>query len=133
MLLIYWLEDHPRFGERVGEILMRMQERQDELLTSAFAVGEVLSGPYKRGVMAEVARVEEVMHSQFIAVLPFTIESVGHYARIRARLGVKPADAIHLACAAEAKVDLFLTNDSMLVGKVVPGIQFIAGLNTDLL
>jgi predicted nucleic acid-binding protein len=43
-----------------------------------------------------------------------------------------PADAIHLACAAQAGTDLFLTNDKRLVGKFVPGIQFIAGLDMQL-
>ena len=40
---------------------------------------------------------------------------------------------IHLACAATAGTDLFLTNDHKLVGKIVPGIQFIAGLESNIL
>lgn len=40
--------------------------------------------------------------------------------------------ACNLASAAEAKVDLFLTNDRKLVGKMIPGIQFIAGLDVSL-
>jgi hypothetical protein len=32
--------------------------------------------------------------------------------------------------AAEAGTDLFLTNDKRLLGKIVPGIQFIASLDT---
>ena len=51
----------------------------------------------------------------------------------RGTLGVAPANAIHLACAAQAGTDLFLTNDKRLVGKIVPGIQFIASLDTQLL
>jgi uncharacterized protein len=66
-------------------------------------------------------------------VLPFTAEAADHYARIRSAIAVSPADAIHLACAAQAGVDLFLTNDRGLVGQIVPGIQFIASPDTDLL
>jgi predicted nucleic acid-binding protein len=66
-------------------------------------------------------------------VIPFTIEIADHYAQIRGTLGVAPADAIHLACAAQAGTDLFLTNDKRLVGKIVPGIQFIASLETQFL
>jgi len=40
---------------------------------------------------------------------------------------------IHLASAAQAGTDLFLTNDKSLVGKIVPGIQFIAMLDTQIL
>ena len=54
------------------------------------------------------------------------------YSKIRAGLGVSPADAIHLACAAQEGVDLFLTNDRRLVGQIVAGIQFIAGIDSDL-
>jgi hypothetical protein len=39
---------------------------------------------------------------------------------------------IHLASAAQAGTDLFLTNDRSLVGKIVPGIQFIAMLDTQI-
>jgi hypothetical protein len=38
-----------------------------------------------------------------------------------------------LASAAQAGTDLFPTNDKNLVGKIVPGIQFIAPLDTQLL
>jgi len=62
--------------------------------------------------------------------VPFTIETADHYARIRGTLGLSPAEAIHLASAAQAGTDLFLTNDKRLVGKIVPGIQFIASLDT---
>jgi hypothetical protein len=47
--------------------------------------------------------------------------------------GLRPADSIHLASAAQAGTDLFPTNDKNLVGKIVPGIQFIAPLDTQLL
>jgi len=36
-------------------------------------------------------------------------------------------------CSTQAGTDLFLTNDKRLVGKIVPGIQFIAALDTPLL
>jgi predicted nucleic acid-binding protein len=65
-------------------------------------------------------------------VVPFTLETADRYARIRATPGITPADAIHLASAAQAGTDLFLTNDKRLVGKIVPGIQFVASLETNL-
>jgi len=65
--------------------------------------------------------------------VPFTLETADRYAQIRGAAGIAPADAIHLASAAQAGTDLFLTNDKRLVGKIVPGIQFIASLDTQLL
>ena len=72
------------------------------------------------------------MQAAVSEVVPFTIEAADRYAQVRGSMGLAPADAIHLACAAEARADLFLTNDKRLVGKFVPGIQFIAALDTTL-
>ncbi len=132
MLFVYWLEDHPAYSNRVAQILSRMQARGDTLYTSAFTIGEILVGPYKEGHNETAERIQAVFRSPEISVLPFTADVAGHYGRIRALLGVSPPDAVHLATAAEADIDLFLTNDNYLIGKIVPGIKFIAGLQTDL-
>jgi predicted nucleic acid-binding protein len=65
-------------------------------------------------------------------ILPFSFETAKHYSAIRASQRISPTDAIHLASAAEANADLFLTNDNQLQGKVIPGIQFIARLDINL-
>ena len=132
MLFVYWIEDHPVHGARVRHILTRMEQRKDSLCTSAFAVAEALVGPYKKGTREMADRIRKAFRPPFIQVLPFTSDTANHYGSIRGGLGVSAVDAIHLACAAEAGVDLFLTNDRGLVGQIVPGIQFIAGLDSDL-
>lgn len=134
MLFIYWLEGNPQFGKRVDAIWSRMQERNDQLITGALAFGEVFAGAYRRGANKE--RVQEVKAALEIAVsgvITFTAETADLYGRIRGSLKITSADAIHLACAASAGTDLFLTNDRNLVGKVIPGIQFIAGLDSNIL
>jgi predicted nucleic acid-binding protein len=133
MLFIYWLENHPVFAKRVGVIHSRMQERGDQLITSAFTFGEVLAGAYRGGVPHLAERTRGLLLSVVSEVVPLTIKAADHYARIRGTLGIAPADAVHLACAANAGTDLFLTNDKALVGKAVPGIQFIAGLDTNII
>ncbi len=132
MLFVYWLEDHPVNAKRIQHILTRMKEREDELFTSAFTLGEVLVGVYKQQAVGIARQIQEMFRSPSVSVLPFTIETAERYAAIRATSSVSPADAIHLACAAEAHIDLFLTNDADLVGKAIPGIQFIAGIDTNL-
>jgi len=133
MLFIYWLEDNPQYAKRVREIQSRMRERQDELLTGAFTFGEVLAGVYRTRDEQRAKEIRVLLREAVSEVLPFDLETADHYARIRAALGVSPADAMHLATAAQAGADLFLTNDSRLVGKFVPGIQFIASLNDSVL
>jgi predicted nucleic acid-binding protein len=133
MLFIYWLENNQQYAKRVGAIRTRMEQRGDQLITGAFTLGEVLAGPYRIGAAKLADESKRLLRSVVSEVIPFTIETADHYALIRGTLGLPPADSIHLACAAQASTDLFLTNDKNLIGKVVPGIQFIASLDTQLL
>jgi len=130
MLFVYWLEDHPRYAKHVRHLLEKMKERQDQICTSSFALGEILVGPYKAGATETARKIRQVITPPFVEVIPYGAEAADIYGQIRAKQGVSPADAIHLACAAQARIDLFLTNDSALLGKVIPGIQFIAGLDS---
>ncbi len=133
MLFIYWLEDHPQYAKQVDAIHSRMKQRQDRLITGAFTFGEVLAGTYRKGRAELADQFRTLLRSVVAEIVPFTVDTAEHYARIRGALGTTPADAIHLASAAQAGTDLFLTNDKSLVGKIVPGIQFIAMLDTQIL
>lgn len=107
--------------------------RRDDLLTSAFTFGEVLAGAYRAGAIRAADDSRRLLQRVISEIVPFNLETSEHYARIRGKEGVAPADAIHLACAAQATTDLFLTNNKRLVGKLVQGIQFIDTLETQLL
>ena len=134
MLFIYWVEENPDFGKRVDAIWSRMQERNDQLITGALTLGEILAGAYKQG--ADKQRIRDVraaFESAVAEVIPFTAETADFFGQIKGSLKIPSADAIHLACAASAGTDLFLTNDKAIVGKIVPGIQFITGLDSDII
>jgi predicted nucleic acid-binding protein len=107
-----------------------MEERGDQLITGAFTFGEVLAGPYRLRAVKVADETKRLLQSVISEIVPFTIDTAAHYARIQGTMRLPAADAIHLACAAEAGTDLFLTNDKNLVGKIVPGIHFIASLDT---
>ena len=132
MLFVYWLEDNPNFAKRVTNIYSRMMDRKDELVTSAVTLGEVLAGVYRKGPDSRAAEVRQILLSILSSVVPFTAETADHYGRIRGTTNIASADAIHLACAASVGTDLFLTNDKDLIGRIIPGIQFIAGLDSNL-
>ena len=132
MLFAYWLEDNPAYSSRVQQIYETMRERRDSLCTSVFTVGEVLAGPYKKGAIEEAAPIRDFFRSPRVEILPFTIDTADRFARIRAEHRISPADAIHLATAAQTGVDLFLTNDHRLAGKIIPGIHFIARMDVNL-
>ena len=128
MIFIYWLEENPHFGKRVDAIWSRKQERKDELITGTLAFGEVFAGAYKQGAHPErIQRIRDALENALSAVIPFTVETAELYGRIL-RCSFRRRDSS--GCAATAPTDLFLTNDRRLVGKIVPGIQFIASLDT---
>ena len=133
MLFAYMFEDHPEFKSRVAQIARRMEERSDTLCTSVFTVGEVLAGPSRTQRWDEVSKVREFFRSPELRLLDFKLTTAEMFAEIRGRGGISSGDAIHLACAAEARVDLFLTHDKRLAKKIIPGIQFITTLDIHVL
>ncbi|MEO5936347.1 MAG: PIN domain-containing protein [Terriglobales bacterium] len=132
MIFIYLWEDHRHFGPQVDELLDRMEARGDILCTSALSVGEVLAGALRQGNEKLVARVRSGFRDPAIEVLDFHQGTAEVFAALRASMKVTAADAIHLATAAEAGTDIFITNDASLIGKMVPGIGVVVGLETDL-
>jgi|SRR5579863_533482 len=133
MILIYLTENHPVFASRAIEILARSAKRGDSLFTSHFALGEVLAGAEKSPDPAKTRRIQETLKEIGFSYLPFDNGAVAPFAHLRARLKLKVADSIHLACAASHGIDLFLTGDKQLVKLDVPGIQFIADFNLPIL
>ena len=133
MIFVYLFEDHPRVGPRVREIREHLARRGDRLCTGALTVGEVLAGPYVSGDTELASRYKAVFHPPIVDIIDFDLAAAERYARIRTDRSIGRADAMQLACAASAKVDLFLTNDHRLHGKIIPGIQFIGGLDVNVL
>jgi predicted nucleic acid-binding protein len=127
-LFIYLLEDNGPLGRRVAEILERISERRDELLTSTLTLAEVLVKPTALGDLVWADQYEKLLGTPGVLLLPFDRASARIYAQLRQDKAIKPPDAIQLACAASAKCDLFITNDERLSRKIVSGIQFICSL-----
>lgn len=126
-LFIYLLEDKGELTERVVSLRERMIERQDQLLTSALTLGEVLVKPLEAGDGDLMRRYERTITAS-AAVLPFNQAAATVFATVRQNRAIQPADAIQLACASVAGVDMFITNDQRLSRHVVPGIHFIQSL-----
>ena len=71
--------------------------------------------------------VREAIEDMGFMLVPFDEQCIETFAWLRSEMRLKAPDAIHLACAAAARTDLFLTNDQQLLQRrlYVPGIQFI--------
>ena len=126
-LFIYLFEGYGDFSGRVAELRRKMLARGDQLLTSTLTLGEVLVKPAERGDEELCRKYEEAITATAL-LLPFDAKAARTYARLRCERSFRAPDAIQLACAAAARVDLFITNDTRLQGKHVEGIQFIVPL-----
>lgn len=133
MMFIYLMDNHPTYSTRVQQLLDRSYRRGDSLCTSYLALGEIVAGAEKSPNRGKAAAIRSTVEEMGFSFLIFGDRAVVPFSSLRAKEKVKVADAIHLACAASAGIDLFLTGDKNLIRLDVPGIQFIADFNSPIL
>jgi predicted nucleic acid-binding protein len=133
VLFVYLLEDNQTYSPRVRGLLSRARRRRDSLYTSYLALGEIMAGVEKSANPKAARSVRGTLAEMGFSFLPFDGDAVSPFSKLRAKEGLKAPDAIHLACAASAGIDLFLTGDKQLLRLDVPGIQFIADFSSSIL
>ena len=126
-LFIYLFEDYGALSKAVVQLRSKMLDRGDQLLTSTLTLGEILVKPTERND-SELCRKYERALAAAATMITFDVKAAKAYAALRLERSLKAPDAIQLACAATAEVDLFVTNDERLQDKRVDGIQFIVPL-----
>ena len=126
-LFIYLFEGTGAHARRVKELRRAMLERGDQLLTSTLTLGEILVKPMEEGDSKLCGKYEEAIAKTALLV-PLDAKAAKIYASLRCDRALRAPDAIQLACAAAAGVDLFITNDARLRGRQVDGIHFIVPL-----
>jgi predicted nucleic acid-binding protein len=126
-VFIYLLEDFGPLSELAINLRTKMLRRGDQLVTSSLTLGEVLVKPTADGDTGLCRRYVQRLTASSI-VVPFDAEAAKLYAVLRCDRTLRSPDAIQLACAGIARVDLFVTNDARLHGKQVAGVQFIVPL-----
>lgn len=127
-IYIYLLEGTGPSAMLAVGLRNKMLQRGDQLFTSTLTLGEILVKPSAAGD-AKLCRIYEEGIAASSVLIPFDVEAARRFAAIRRDRSVRPPDAIQLACASTARVDLFITNDDRLQGKQVPGVQFIVPLD----
>ena len=128
-ILIYWLEDNGPNADKVFQLVQRMQQRRDTIVTSSLTLGEVLVKPLELGRQALVAQYESLLADPAVEVISFDKACARTFAAIRLDRAIAPPDAIQLACAVAGRCNLFITSDERLARKNIPGIDFIASLD----
>ena len=124
---IYLLEDFGGFSELAATLRTKMLRRGDQLVTSSLTLGEILVKPTAQGDTELCRRYIKHIAASSV-VVPLDAEAAKLYAVLRCDRTLRSPDAIQLACAGVARVDLFVTNDARLHGKQVAGVQFIVPL-----
>lgn len=125
---IYLLEDYGPWSMLAVNLRKNMLDRGDQLVTSTLTLGEILAKPTAAGD-TELCR-KYVQHlSSASQIIVFDMEAAKRYAVLRCDRSLRSPDAIQLACASMARVDLFVTNDDRLHGKRIAGVQFIVPLD----
>jgi predicted nucleic acid-binding protein len=127
-LYIYLFEDYGRFSALASSLRSKMLERGDQLFSSALTLGEILVKPMEQGDTGLCRKYEKAVLAT-TSLISFDLEVARRYASLRCDRSLRAPDAIQLACAASAGIDLFVTNDRRLQGKRVEGIQFIVSLD----
>jgi len=110
--LIYYIEDHPVFADRLEPFFQLVKTGEIQLVTSTETFLEVLVMPLKRGDDRLAHDYNDFLVSSpnvtIISVSPAIAQTA---AELRATTKIKTPDAIQLATALEHQAVAFLTND----------------------
>lgn len=117
-----------RFVEGESAPLLRVIEDGEfgrwRLVTSELTLAEVLVVPVRLGRQDLIAAYEQLLSGDaMIEVLPITRKTLRASAAIRASIGNRGMDAIHVATAVEADCGIFLSSDGGI--KVPPQMQIV--------
>jgi predicted nucleic acid-binding protein len=114
-IFIYHLEAHPRYQALAQVVLGDVQSGNLRAVTSTVTVME-LTVPAWRGGRQAVARAYEglLVHFPHLSIADVTRDVARRAAQLRARFGVRPADALQVATALAECATAFVTNDRRL-------------------
>ena len=114
-ILIYLVQDHPRYGGWCTSLFEAIEKGRGRAVTSVITLLEALVQPYRIR--------DEELAQQFYGLLstypalslaPVTLEVADHAAMLRARYRLSTPDAIQVATALERHATAFLGNDTYL-------------------
>ncbi|MCZ7385365.1 MAG: type II toxin-antitoxin system VapC family toxin [Candidatus Methanoperedens sp.] len=112
-VIIYYIEEHPVFLEKVEPLIDRIVEGKAIGITSYVTLLELLVKPIKDERFDLVEQYKTILMTQLEMVL--LDESVSlRAAELRAKYGIKTPDAIQLASVIFKNGDVFITNDERL-------------------
>ena len=127
-IFIYALEAVPAYRRQLATLAEALDEGGCVAVTSELTLSEILTKPFRDGTLDVVAAYREVLEAGSIQLTPVTRAILLRSAMLRGQLGLKTADAIHVATAINAGCAAFLTNDAAIrLPKCIVPILFSDG------
>jgi len=114
-VLIYFVQNHPQYGEKSAKLFEHIEQGHMSAVTSTLALMEVLVQPYRVK--------NDPLVNKFYALLttypglswvPVSLEVADRGAELRARYNLSTPDAIHISTAILGKATAFVGNDKAL-------------------
>jgi predicted nucleic acid-binding protein len=123
-IVIYFIEEHPRFLPMILPLFREADQGKRQLVTSSITLLEVLVVPYRAGDRTLADRYEALLtRSRGIQLVDATRDQLRAAAQLRAATGVRTPDALQLVAALGSGCSAFVTNDRRL--PAIPGLRIV--------
>ena len=114
-IFIYAVEGFPKYSALCSDILQSIEDMKIHAVTSELTLAEVLARPFKDQKISTISIYQELIRSQYdLKVVPISREILIEAASLRATLGCRLPDAIHIATARLYASEFFLTADKAI-------------------
>lgn len=114
-LIIYFLQDHPRYGMWCAALFDQIERGRVSAVTSTLSLLEVLVQPYRQKNEELVQKIFALLTTYpRIVWEPVTLEVADRAAELRARYRLSTPDAIQVATATASHAERFYGNDKAL-------------------
>jgi len=112
-VLIYYIEEHPVFMEKIEFFINKIEDGEAIGITSYVTLLELLVKPIREGRLDLVNQYRTILSAR-LEMVPLDETISLKAAGLRAKYGFRTPDAIQLASVIHKKGDVFITNDSGL-------------------
>ncbi len=123
-VLIYLIENHPVYRNKIVSLIKAMDELDCITVTSELTLAECLVKPFaENDQRSQAIYIDHVKNSDFLQVKPVSQKILIEAARLRSIFKNKLPDSIHLATALASSCDVFVGNDKKI--RVADSIQLV--------
>lgn len=123
-VLIYLIENHPTYRDKIVSLIAALDEQNCEIITSELTLAECLVKPFAQNdKQSQDIYTASIKNSAFLTVKPVTKKVLIEAARLRSVFKNKLPDSIHLATAFITGCDIFVGNDKKI--KVDDSIELV--------